>query len=681
MKLTLIFIAILLSIIFAFGSYAQFPILKGPYLGQTPPGKIPQIFAPEIVSQEHPVHSATIFSPDGNEVYWTVMNDPQPLRIVFMKQVDSVWTQPQEVPFTSTSDDANPFFSSSGDSIYFKSYRGGTNAIWVTSREGNGWSNPVNLGAPFSSSGLGWQASITKERTIYFVRGTANFGSNDIYRAELINGDYVSAVKLGSPVNSNIDDWQVFIDPDEEYIIFGRYQYPDPSLENGLYVSFRNQDGSWGDPVNMGAMINGDHEAYWPYVSPDKKYFFFVSDMNNGNWHYDVFWVDAKIIEELNPHKLNDVIAYSITAPEGNADIFLMNADGSEKTQLTDQAGRLYGSAFSPDGSQIAFYNHLTDLTWSLYKMNADGGNIQQLTNEQNVLDWSPDWSPDGSQIVFARSSSAPTWRSEIWVMNSDGSFSHQLGIVEGQGPDWSPDGSKIAYFNYVDGGGDISVMNSDGSNPIQLTDNPSEDWWPKFSPDGSKIIFQSKRDGNHEIYVMNSDGSNQMRLTNNLTDDEDPNWSPDGTKIAFISMRDGHYEIYTMNADGSNQIRITDTNGHAIDPDWKPITDPTSVKESEQSFNSVPQNFQLSQNYPNPFNPATTIEYQISTAGEVEIKIFNIDGQLVRKFSTQHQQAGIYRVTWDAKSGAGKTVASGLYIYHLKFGNNISSKKMILIK
>ena len=159
----------------------------------------------------------------------------------------------------------------------------------------------VNLGAPFSSSGLGWQASITKRGAIYFIEATR---SHDIYRAECINGFYSSAEKLDPPINSDIADWQVFIDPDDEYIIFGRYQIPDPSHENGVYVSFRKQDESWSEPVDMGTAINGDHGGYWPYVTPDKKYFFFVSDMDNGNWHYDVFWVDAKIIEDLKPKEL-----------------------------------------------------------------------------------------------------------------------------------------------------------------------------------------------------------------------------------------------------------------------------------------------------------------------------------------------------------------------------------------
>jgi Tol biopolymer transport system component len=313
--------------------------------------------------------------------------------------------------------------------------------------------------------------------------------------------------------------------------------------------------------------------------------------------------------------------------------------------------------------------------------MNADGSNIQRLTNVSNTLDWSPDWSPDGSQIVFARSYSSPTWRSEIWAMNADGSNLHRLGNVEGQGPDWSPDGSKIVYFNYVEGGGDIWIMNADGTNPIKLTENPAEDWWPKFSPDGSKIAFQSKRDGNHEIYVMNSDGSNPVRLTNNSADDEDPNWSPDGTKIAFISMRVGHYEIYIMNADGSNQTRITTTNGHAIDPDWKPFTNPTSVKESGHLFNSLPEKFALFQNYPNPFNSSTTIRYRLSHPVKMRLQIFDVLGRLVLSLIDDHQPAGDHQICWDGTNKDGWNAGTGIYLCQLTADRYTYTNKLLLIK
>lgn len=290
-----------------------------------------------------------------------------------------------------------------------------------------------------------------------------------------------------------------------------------------------------------------------------------------------------------SPQAEDELLAFAITEYSGSAQIYTINVDGTGKTKLTNETGKPYGPAFSPDGTVIAFYNHLNNQTWSLYSMNADGSDIRRLTSLSSVYDWSPDWSPDGSWIVFARSYATPVWRSEIWVMDSDGGNSHRLGSVDGQGPDWSPDGTKIVYFNYVDGGGDIWVMDADGSNPIQLTDNPTEDWWPRYSPDGTKIAFQSRRDGNHEIYVMNADGSDEARITNNTADDEDPNWSPDGSRIAFISMRDGHYEIYVMNADGSGQTRITNTVGNAIDPDWKP---PSSTPVKPSSWGRVKDSY-----------------------------------------------------------------------------------------
>src|SRR2546423_11257377 len=80
----------------------------------------------------------------------------------------------------------------------------------------------------------------------------------------------------------------------------------------------------------------------------------------------------------------------------------------------------------------------------------------------------------------------------------------------------------------------------------------------PSVRAGNGKIAFDSNRTGNDEIFVMNPDGSNQVNLSNNPANDNNPSWSPDGTKIAFVSNRDGNDEIYVMNADGSNQTRLT---------------------------------------------------------------------------------------------------------------------------
>jgi hypothetical protein len=95
----------------------------------------------------------------------------------------------------------------------------------------------------------------------------------------------------------------------------------------------------------------------------------------------------------------------------------------------------------------------------------------------------------------------------------------------------------------------------------------------------------------------------------------------------------------------------------------------------------TVIKTFTLLQNYPNPFNPNTTIEYQLPKAGNVEIKIFSINGQLVKTFESTHQIAGTHALVWDGKNNDGQTVASGLYVYQVAFENSMLAKKMLFIK
>ena len=129
---------------------------------------------------------------------------------------------------------------------------------------------------------------------------------------------------------------------------------------------------------------------------------------------------------------------------------------------------------------------------------------------------------------------------------------------------------TKIAFSSNRDGNQEIYVMNADGTNPINLTNNPANDLDPFASPDGTKIAFSSNRDGDDEIYVMNADGTNPVNLTNNLADDRGrPIWSPDGTQIFFSSNRDGNQEIYVMNADGSNPVNLTNNPAEDNSPSW----------------------------------------------------------------------------------------------------------------
>jgi Tol biopolymer transport system component len=254
--------------------------------------------------------------------------------------------------------------------------------------------------------------------------------------------------------------------------------------------------------------------------------------------------------------------------------IFTLDADGSDLTQMT--RGEYYheNPTWSPDGSSIAYGS-----SGRLEVVSSDGSNYRDGSSWQLLRvgdEYSPAWSPDGTKIAFL-SGVGIDYHTEIWVAKADGSngmteLSHMPGDVGG--PAWSPDGTKIA-FAYSSG---IFVMDSDGSNVVQLT-HSSGDGSPTWSPDGTKIAFASSRDDpNFDIYVMNSDGSAVRRLTSNSASDWTPAWSPDGRWIAFVSNRDGNYAIYLAAPDGSVVLRLTQGTDDVLtywsdrSPAWSPV-------------------------------------------------------------------------------------------------------------
>jgi hypothetical protein len=255
-------------------------------------------------------------------------------------------------------------------------------------------------------------------------------------------------------------------------------------------------------------------------------------------------------VEAAFPGK-NGKIAFVIDR-DGNFEIYTMNPDGSNQTNITNNAAPDFGPAWSPDGTKIAF-SSTRDGNSEIYKMNADGSN-QTVLRDLHPGDTSDlAWSPDGTKIAF---SSDRGGNSEIYTMNADGSGLtlvrdlYPEGDAEDTNPTWSPDSTKIAFEDYAGGeaGRDIHVMYADGSGP---------------APPG------------HIDYG---------------DDDHDPVWSPDGTKIAFVSDQ---YPagVYTMNTDGSlNPTSIGGDNDHNHLPgqlDWQPL--PTNTAPTITSLRPPP--------------------------------------------------------------------------------------------
>lgn len=255
----------------------------------------------------------------------------------------------------------------------------------------------------------------------------------------------------------------------------------------------------------------------------------------------------------------------------GDEEIFAMSANGADPTRLTNSPGRDFLGVLSPDGTRIAF-NTERDGNYEIYVMNADGSSPINVTNYPG-RDLAPAWSPDGKKLGFYSDRSGGT---DIYVMDPNGSnlknLSNTPELREGY-PAWSPDGTRISYRGLLEGPPrvyELYVMNANGTGQTRLTFAPGNDVYSDWSPDGSKIAFDSSRDGNREIYIMNPDGSEQNNLTNNsLGDDLHPTWSPDGKEIVFQSDRDGNTEIYVMNVDGGGQKNLTQSSSSDGHPSW----------------------------------------------------------------------------------------------------------------
>ena len=266
-------------------------IPNGPYLGQTPPSLEPQVFAPDIITLPNRSEWTGSFTPDGREFYFTISNPSWTVNAIMVTSlVEGVWSTPTAASFSGRYIDWTVYLSPDGRRLFFNSSRPSNNwldfNIWMCERQGSAWSEPVKLA--INSTSNDYAGNCTEGGTLYF--SSERDGSIAIFRSVPVAGEYVTVEKLDSPINSGHDEQCPWIAPDESYLIFAS------NLQGNkdLYISYRNQDDSWTEPVNLGLPVNTWDDEWNPSVSPDGKYLFYGRGraIDGTNENLDLYWVD-----------------------------------------------------------------------------------------------------------------------------------------------------------------------------------------------------------------------------------------------------------------------------------------------------------------------------------------------------------------------------------------------------
>jgi len=275
---------------------------KGPYMGEVPPDDSRKVFSPNFISTEE-YEYGSVFNKAGTEFYYAIAKSDHPV-IRYSQLIDSTWTEPRTILAHEKYGYNDPFLSPDESRMYFISKRtlDGTDTkedhdIWYVQKTPEGsWSEPRNAGPTINSEGNEYYISFTSSGTMYFASNVnapeeRKRSDQDIYFAPMVDGEFQEPVRLGEAINTENYEADVFIDPDEAYLIFCSTR-PEGMGRGDLYISFKGDDGSWSKAKNMGEAVNTEGHELCPFVTSDGKYLFYTSKQ-------DIVWISTDVFEQF----------------------------------------------------------------------------------------------------------------------------------------------------------------------------------------------------------------------------------------------------------------------------------------------------------------------------------------------------------------------------------------------
>jgi len=391
---------------------------------------------------------------------------------------------------------------------------------------------------------------------IYFLRYFSNTNNPQTWK---MNADGTNQRRANTEIKS---------------LLAGRWS-PD-----GKKVMFRRED----DPNKVYlADADGANEILLPFAvgqgdwSPDSSQY--VDEVRTGKDSGQIFLVTIKNHQNkalTDNQSLNADPSFSpdgrqivfVSTRDKNANIYVMQTDGSNLRRLTDDPYFDNFPVFSPDGTQIAFQSNREDERTEVYLKNLnDDTPPRRLTHTSAGAGIRPKcWSPDGTQILIQTASNG---KDQIVLADVDPPAQPLISdeAADLTTPRLSPDGKDILYEAWTSDHGEIRVTDlaTKRTRPIFKTTGERVNLAPAWSPDKSLVAFSNKVNGNSEIFTMNQDGNGLRNLTNDPLPDGEPVFSPDGKEIIFVRDNYRSPQLYRMDLNGGNQRRVTDKEGYEI--------------------------------------------------------------------------------------------------------------------
>ena len=442
-----------------------------------------------------------------------------------------------------------------------------------------------------TAAGLTWFRQLQKQAVkpedggiVFLTDGSHNdYGGSWTNQGQIYFSRYVTSTRF--------ETWQMNADGTNQRrangeikdLLFGRWS-PD-----GKKVFFTKEN----DKTIYLADANGANEIALPIIggnmdwSPDGSQFVHQAKISHDKSEIFLYTVatgeNVKLTDDTtvaDPSFSPDGKQIAFTSwRDGNAEIYVMDTDGSNVRRVTDHPAFDQFPVFAPDGTAIAFQSNRENERIDVYLQNLyDHSPPVKISNfNGNTGMAMKNWSADGTEMLLWTDQNGTAQIARVKVEpyparvvlseeNADVSF-----------PRLSPDGRQMLYqARLADGSIELRVTNSETKKTTTIFKTPPNyppnfQLFPAFSPDATRIAFNDKPAGNTEIFIIKTDGSGLQNLTNDPLLDMNPVFSPAGDEIIFMRDFYGKSRLYRMNPDGSNQRRVTEKGGHELSAAFSP--------------------------------------------------------------------------------------------------------------